>query len=93
LFYSPGLRLDLDPDIVAAMDEDFDYDDPDNMLDDDFVARANAPGGSDDEDESNGSGTECGSDFNNMLVLNHSCINPELVGFSVPLNIFSEWLF
>ncbi|XP_039294043.1 protein LTV1 homolog isoform X2 [Nilaparvata lugens] len=36
----PGLRLDLDPDIVAAMDEDFDFDNPDNELEDDFVAMA-----------------------------------------------------
>ncbi|KAF6208339.1 hypothetical protein GE061_016793 [Apolygus lucorum] len=36
-----GLQLDLDPDIVAAMDEDFDYDDPDNQLDDDFMIQAN----------------------------------------------------
>lgn len=36
-----GPRLDMDPDIVAALDEDFDYDDPDNMLDDDFIVQAN----------------------------------------------------
>jgi len=36
-----GLRLDLDPDVVAAMDEDFDYDDPENQLEDDFIALAN----------------------------------------------------
>uniref|UniRef100_A0A1B6KGV9 Protein LTV1 homolog n=1 Tax=Graphocephala atropunctata TaxID=36148 RepID=A0A1B6KGV9_9HEMI len=39
-----GLRLDLDPDVVAAMDEDFDFDDPNNLLDDDFVLKANASG-------------------------------------------------
>lgn len=32
----------MDPDIVAALDEDFDYDDPDNMLDDDFIVKANS---------------------------------------------------
>ncbi|XP_072046291.1 protein LTV1 homolog [Amphiura filiformis] len=32
-----GPRLDLDPDVVAAMDEDFNFEDPDNQLDDDFV--------------------------------------------------------
>lgn len=37
-----GLRLDLDPDVVAAMDEDFDYSDPDNILEDNFVELANA---------------------------------------------------
>lgn len=31
----------MDPDIVAALDEDFDFDDPDNLLDDDFVIKAN----------------------------------------------------
>ncbi|XP_017786723.1 PREDICTED: protein LTV1 homolog [Nicrophorus vespilloides] len=49
-----GLRLDLDPDIVAAMDEDFDFDDPDNELEDDFMDLANADGSGseyyDDED-------------------------------------------
>lgn len=35
-----GPRFDLDPDVVAAMDDDFDLDDPDNILDDDFVLKA-----------------------------------------------------
>lgn len=34
--------MDLDPDVVAAMDEDFDYSDPDNILEDNFVELANA---------------------------------------------------
>jgi len=38
------LRLDLDPDIVAAMDDDFNFEDPDNELEDDFVIQANQPG-------------------------------------------------
>jgi len=49
-----GPRLDMDPDIVAALDEDFDYDDPENMLDDDFIVQANsarAIGGDDDDEE------------------------------------------
>ncbi|CAK9830406.1 Protein LTV1 homolog [Anthophora retusa] len=37
-----GLQLDLDPDIVAAMDEDFDYEDPENQLEDNFIELANA---------------------------------------------------
>ncbi|XP_075233270.1 LTV1 ribosome biogenesis factor [Lycorma delicatula] len=45
-----GLRLDLDPDIVAAMDEDFDYDNPDNILQDDFIQIAD---GVISDDESN----------------------------------------
>ncbi|XP_060044666.1 protein LTV1 homolog isoform X2 [Erinaceus europaeus] len=52
-----GPRLDLDPDIVAALDDDFDFDDPDNLLEDDFILRANKRGGlemqkSEDEDGS-----------------------------------------
>ncbi|VVC28623.1 Hypothetical protein CINCED_3A022932 [Cinara cedri] len=43
-----GLRLDLDPDIVAAMDDDYDFENPDNELEDDFVIIANQTG-SDDE--------------------------------------------
>ncbi|XP_053316853.1 protein LTV1 homolog [Spea bombifrons] len=38
-----GLCLDLDPDIVAALDDDFDFEDPENQLDDDFVIQANDP--------------------------------------------------
>ncbi|MEJ1275349.1 protein LTV1 homolog isoform X1 [Cricetulus griseus] len=40
-----GPRLDLDPDIIAALDDDFDFDDPDNLLEDDFILRANKPTG------------------------------------------------
>ncbi len=36
-----GPRPDLDPDIVAALDDDFNFDDPDNELEDDFIAVAN----------------------------------------------------
>ncbi|XP_050425109.1 protein LTV1 homolog isoform X2 [Adelges cooleyi] len=39
-----GLRLDLDPDIVAAMDDDFDFKNPENELEDDFVVMANQLG-------------------------------------------------
>ncbi|XP_017312729.1 protein LTV1 homolog isoform X3 [Ictalurus punctatus] len=52
-----GPRLDMDPDIVAALDEDFDFDDPENILEDDFVIKANdvvsADGntGEDDDDD------------------------------------------
>ncbi|XP_050525176.1 protein LTV1 homolog [Daktulosphaira vitifoliae] len=46
-----GLRLDLDPDIVAAMDDDFDYENPDNMLEDDFVITANQFGSNEQLDD------------------------------------------
>lgn len=34
--------MDLDPDIVAAMDDDFDFEDPENELEDNFIELANA---------------------------------------------------
>lgn len=34
--------MNLDPDIVAAMDEDFDFEDPENELEDNFIELANA---------------------------------------------------
>lgn len=43
----PGPRPDLEPDIVAALDDDFDFDDPDNQLDDNFIELA--MGGEGDE--------------------------------------------
>lgn len=43
----------LDPDIVAAMDDDFDFDDPENELEDDFIQIANKEN-EDGEDENNG---------------------------------------
>ncbi|XP_061581671.1 protein LTV1 homolog [Cololabis saira] len=49
-----GPRLDMDPDIVAALDEDFDYADPNNLLEDDFIVKANSTAGAldaKDEDE------------------------------------------
>ena len=37
-----GPKVDWDPDIVAALDDDFDFDNPENQLEDDFLAIANA---------------------------------------------------
>nr|CAG4650273.1 EOG090X08PQ [Sida crystallina] len=54
-----GPRLDLDPDIVAALDEDFDFDDSDNELEDDFITLAN--GGPPDGDMSDDNEGECES--------------------------------
>lgn len=54
--------MDLDPDVVAAMDEDFDYNDPDNQLEDNFIELANAEGASDDE-ECSDVGSDFGSDY------------------------------
>merc|ERR1719322_1989895 len=46
-----GLDLSLDPDIVAALDEDFDFDDPDNCLEDDFIVNAMEEGEGGDSDD------------------------------------------
>ncbi|XP_029385157.1 LOW QUALITY PROTEIN: protein LTV1 homolog [Echeneis naucrates] len=56
LIFLAGPRLDMDPDIVAALDEDFDYEDPDNILDDDSSSKRYSAGGAvdmerDDEDD------------------------------------------
>jgi len=45
-----GPQLDWDPDIVAGLEEDFNYEDPENALEDDFIELANAAP-SDDEGE------------------------------------------
>lgn len=39
-FYMVGPQLHLDPDVVAAMDDDFDYNNPDNQLEDNFIELA-----------------------------------------------------
>ncbi|KAM7008986.1 protein LTV1 homolog [Tautogolabrus adspersus] len=64
-----GPRLDMDPDIVAALDEDFDFDNPDNVLDDDFIMKANTSGGAlnlrgeDDDDDEEWEDTDEEGDF------------------------------
>jgi len=58
-----GLDLNLDPDIVAALDEDFDFEDPENALDDEFVINAmEVVEGGDDDDEDWEDGSDVGSD-------------------------------
>lgn len=46
-----GPQLQFDPDIVAAMDEDFDYDDPDNQLEDNFIELASGVASDQDYDD------------------------------------------
>ncbi|XP_074846548.1 protein LTV1 homolog [Carettochelys insculpta] len=60
-----GPRLDFDPDIVAALDDDFDFDNPDNLLDDDFVLKANEQEKGDWKGEE-GSGTEDEDEWEDM---------------------------
>ncbi|KAI8433066.1 hypothetical protein MSG28_013924 [Choristoneura fumiferana] len=54
---SQGLCLDLDPEVVAALDEDFDFEDPDNELEDNFIELAMGEGDGSDEEMS---GSEAG---------------------------------
>jgi len=58
-----GLDLSLDPDIVAAMDDDFNFDDPNNELDDDFMMQAMDEGGSGDDSDYDDENSDVGSDF------------------------------
>ncbi|XP_058458983.1 protein LTV1 homolog [Malaya genurostris] len=64
----PGPRPDWDPDVVAALDEDFNHDDPSNQLEDNFMELAMGSGGdSDDENDdligNDTDGDEYGSDI------------------------------
>eukprot|EP00911_Craspedida_sp_UC1_P001750 UC1_evm1s1334 len=46
-----GPRLDFDPEIIAAMDEDFAFEDAENQLQDDFILQAEDIGSSSGEEE------------------------------------------
>ena len=47
---TPGPKPNWDPDVVAALDEDFDFENPDNQLEDDFIEKAmEGAGEADDE--------------------------------------------
>lgn len=46
-----GPRPDWDPDIVAALDDDYDFENPDNQLDDNFMEIANGGADAIDEDD------------------------------------------
>lgn len=65
-----GPQPDWDPDIVEALDEDFDFDNPDNQLDDDFMQMANAENvqGHDDEGH-DGSDLETVSDLGSDMAV------------------------
>ncbi|KAM3955834.1 LTV1 ribosome biogenesis factor [Aphomia sociella] len=57
-----GLCLNLDPEVVAALDEDFDFDDPDNQLEDNFIELAMAEGSGDEEYEDEDGDSMSGDD-------------------------------
>lgn len=62
---SSGPRPDWDPDVVAALDDDFDFSDPDNQLEDNFMEMANCGGPMDvlDENDEGDEEGEWDSDF------------------------------
>ncbi|GAB1610296.1 protein LTV1 homolog [Argonauta hians] len=47
-----GPKLDWDPDIVAGLDDDYDFEDPEGVLDDDFMTLANDKESGDEEEDS-----------------------------------------
>lgn len=60
-----GPRPDWDPDVVAALDDDFDFSDEENILEDDFVQLADGPAGDahvGDEDSDSWEDAEDGED-------------------------------
>lgn len=58
-----GPRPDLDPDIVAALDEDFNYEEPANVLEDNFMEMAMGGEGVFDGDDEDGEYSDIDSDF------------------------------
>lgn len=67
-----GPQLDLDPDVIAAMDDDFDYNDPENQLEDNFIELANV--GSSDDDDDDDCDREYGK-FRIEIIICHMFIN------------------
>lgn len=57
-----GPRPELDPDIVAALDDDFNFEDPDNELEDDFITLANNDGISTENKNEDDGGSASDSD-------------------------------
>ncbi|CAG0880294.1 unnamed protein product [Cyprideis torosa] len=60
----PGPHPEWDPDVVAALDDDFDFDDPENVLEDDFVVKALASDSEDVERSEDEDDSEESKDFN-----------------------------
>lgn len=58
-----GLNLNLDPDIVEALDDNFDYEDPDNILEDNFMELAQNSDISEDGYSEDDEGSDVSSNF------------------------------
>ena len=59
-----GPQPTWDPDIVEGLDEDFDYDNPDNLLEDDFMAQACVPEDYENDNEDGDGYEDYDSDMN-----------------------------
>ena len=57
-----GPQPTWDPDIVAGIDDDFDFENPENQLEDDFVAMASQPGDGDVDESEIASDFSCDED-------------------------------
>lgn len=64
-----GPQPDWDPDIVAALDDDFDFDDPDNELQDNFMELANALTENDE--------------YVDRELNAHDCVDPDTLGDNI----------
>lgn len=60
-----GPRPDLDPDIVAALDDDFDFNNPENEFEDDFITKIMGIDGEVEDEDYDGSDFEADSDYSN----------------------------
>lgn len=80
----PGPRPDWDPDVVAALDDDFDFEDETNELEDDFVLQAMAEG-SDDEDYDEDYSEEEDQDFDSDELNDSELDDDELMDRLGPL--------
>ncbi|KAF7267305.1 hypothetical protein GWI33_019455 [Rhynchophorus ferrugineus] len=67
-----GPQLHLDPDIVAAMDDDFDYDDPENQLEDDFIQLAQGVASDEEYFDENDEDNYIDSDMDDVGSLDYS---------------------
>ncbi|CAG0889161.1 unnamed protein product [Darwinula stevensoni] len=72
-----GPQIDWDPDVVAALDDDFDFDDPENELEDDFILQANAKEVEDNKSKESSCGDANESDADSELTNEQSFADEE----------------
>lgn len=82
---SKGPRPDWDPDVVAALDEDFNFEDPDNQLEDNFMELAMQEGEAEEEEDEDGEWSDYDSNE-----ADHSDIGDEELDDLGPLRGFGK---